>query len=447
MTPRYLTAIWFATTLGIGGYLASALSGGGRAIYLPGPTTDGHYQIEIECAACHTPFGGVRQGACLDCHEAELEAAQDSHPRTLFTDPRTADQLAKLDARRCVACHVEHRPEITARMGVTVPADHCHHCHAEIAEERPTHVGLTFDTCAAAGCHNFHDNRALYEDFLVNHGASAAATFASALPERNGWISWERPERAALTAEQLGEAPISAPALAEAWAGSAHASGMVGCVDCHAAESQPWRDRPGSEACEACHELEAAGFAAGRHGMRPAAGLEPMSPADARLPMQADALSRTLDCNSCHDAHAVDVRRAAVEACLACHADEHSTAYADSPHFRLWQAEVSGAGKPGSGVSCASCHLPREARGTSSGERIVVQHNQNANLRPNEKMIREVCLTCHSLALSIDALADPGLIRRNFSGSPARHVPSIEMALSRDASPSDPKNTEPKEPR
>ena len=62
---------------------------------------------------------------------------------------------------------------------------------------------------------------------------------------------------------------------------------------------------------------------------------------------------------------------------------------------------------------------------------MVVQHNQNANLRPNEKMIRQVCLTCHSLALSIDALADSELIRRNFCGRPSRHVRSIDMALSR----------------
>ena len=63
--------------------------------------------------------------------------------------------------------------------------------------------------------------------------------------------------------------------------------------------------------------------------------------------------------------------------------------------------------------------------------RIVVQHNQNASLRPNEKMIRDVCLACHSLELSIDALADADLIRHNFNDMPARHVPSIDMALSR----------------
>ena len=43
------------------------------------------------------------------------------------------------------------------------------HCHLDIAEDRPSHEGMGFETCASAGCHNFHDNRGLYEDFLLKH--------------------------------------------------------------------------------------------------------------------------------------------------------------------------------------------------------------------------------------------------------------------------------------
>jgi hypothetical protein len=69
-----------------------------------------------------------------------------------------------------------------------------------------------------------------------------------------------------------------------------------------------------------------------------------------------------------------------------------------------------------------------------AGARVVrVQHNQNANLRPNEKMIREVCMHCHGLGFSIDALADPKLVEANFRGSPARHIQSIEMAVRKTA--------------
>ena len=53
------------------------------------------------------------------------------------------------------------------------------------------------------------------------------------------------------------------------------------------------------------------------------------------------------------------------------------------------------------------------------------------NLQPNEKMIRGVCMKCHGLSFSIDALADPVLIERNFQGQPSRHVESVDMAVRR----------------
>jgi hypothetical protein len=46
-------------------------------------------------------------------------------------------------------------------------------------------------------------------------------------------------------------------------------------------------------------------------------------------------------------------------------------------------------------------------------------------------MIRPVCLQCHSLDFSIDALADKALIENNFSGKPSVHIPSIDWALKR----------------
>ena len=378
---------------------------------------------------CHTPLGGVRQEACLNCHEAELETAQDSHVASKFRDPRFAGDLDRLDVRQCITCHTEHRPEITAVMGVTLPADLCQRCHAAVADDRPSHQDMAFDTCASAGCHNYHDNRALYEDFLVEHGAAGPQTFSATLPERDARISWDPAGRALLSVADADGPATSSAELTGLWAGSAHATSGVACTDCHAAGQTLWVDNPPRDVCGGCHELEPQGFAAGRHGMRWFVGLEPMSPASARLPMHRDALSRTLDCGACHDVHAVDVRYAAVDACLSCHADEHSATYTESPHYALWQSEIAGEGLPGSGVSCATCHMPREIHRVDGTDRVVVQHNQNANLRPNEKMIRDVCLTCHSLALSIDALADPDLIRRNFAGPPAMHIPSMDMAL------------------
>jgi len=136
---------------------------------VPGAMSRGHYPIESRCDLCHTPLHGVKADACMSCHADELERVDDSHPPSKFRDPRNADRLAKLDARSCVVCHVEHRPELTLAMGVTQPIDYCNHCHADIAQERPTHAGLGFATCQDAGCHNFHDNRSLHEDYLEQH--------------------------------------------------------------------------------------------------------------------------------------------------------------------------------------------------------------------------------------------------------------------------------------
>ena len=170
---------------------------------------------------------------------------------------------------------------------------------------------------------------------------------------------------------------------------------------------------------------------AGRHGVRLAQDLVAMSPAEARIPMHAEAAGRSLGCISCHTAHRFDTADAAVSACLGCHDDQHSRAYQDSPHHILWRRERAGELPPGSGVSCATCHLPRFEQDLNDAIVTRVQHNQNDNLRPNEKMIRSVCQDCHGLAFAIDALADVALVQDNFRGRPARRIESIEMALGR----------------
>ena len=67
---------------------------------------------------------------------------------------------------------------------------------------------------------------------------------------------------------------------------------------------------------------------------------------------------------------------------------------------------LAGEGAANTGVSCATCHLPREPHREGDEEVVRVQHNQNDNRRPNEKMMRNVCLKCHGAQFSLDALAD-----------------------------------------
>jgi hypothetical protein len=458
---RALWILWIALTLAAAAYLGAAVFArnapnspwlaAGRAFLLPGQTTHGHYQIELACESCHTrPFGGAEamQEACVGCHGAELKAADDKHPLTKFLDPRNAELTMQIDATRCVTCHEEHRPEITGAMAVSVPQDFCAHCHREIAEERPSHAGMGFETCASAGCHNFHDNRALYEDFLLRHADEEPTNASGKLSERDwGRMVSMLPDypSSRYPVKPLDRAVIDAPQgqLAQAhvmddWLASSHARAGVNCSGCHqpVVDGEPvsWIQKPTEESCRTCHAQEVSTFLAGKHGMRIAAGMSPMTPDDARLPMNPDSAHQQLGCNSCHAAHRYDTQYAAVEACLGCHRDEHSLAYRQSPHYRLWQQERAGSAEPDSGVTCATCHMPRvEHRNDMFDLRwMTVQHNQNDTLRPNEKMLRPVCMECHGLGFAIDALADGELIRRNFDRAPSAHIRSIDMAVERD---------------
>lgn len=416
----------------LAGYLAARFfrENEDATVFLPGPTTHGHYQIEMKCAACHEPWGGVREQSCIDCHGAALKAGNDSHPQSKFTDPRNADRLLAIAADKCVTCHREHRPENTLAMGVTQPQDFCQHCHAEVAQERPSHKGMSFTTCSSVGCHNYHDNTALYEDFLAKHATDPATLLKALLPElttRAGSSTAGRKQPpqhdGRMTAADGGK-------IVAAWSASAHAAAAVNCTGCHTSGGQ-WQDKPGQDSCVECHKEENAGFREGLHGMRLAQGLPPMQPAMARLPMKPEAAHRTLGCISCHGPHDVDTRRAAVESCLQCHNDGHSLAYKNSSHHRLWQAELSGSAPAGSGVSCATCHMPREEHAVAGVATVRVQHNQSLNLRPVEKMARGVCIRCHGLGFALDSLAEPALGRTNFDGPPRHHIESIDMVQSR----------------
>jgi hypothetical protein len=144
--------------------------------------------------------------------------------------------------------------------------------------------------------------------------------------------------------------------------------------------------------------------------------------------MAGGAKGQSLGCNSCHRAHEDNTSFAAVDACLSCHNDAHSQAYKASPHARLWWAEQIGRGEPGTGVSCATCHLPRHQEESGA---FRVLHNQNATLRPSEKMVRGVCDSCHGVAFSLQSLADAEIVQSNFSRPPASPLPGLDMVRAR----------------
>ncbi|WP_455200485.1 cytochrome c3 family protein [Kaarinaea lacus] len=444
ISKKTLWILWVVVTASLSSYYAYGLVGKDKSMFIPGATTSGHYQIELACEACHTdPFGGkeVLQESCMECHGKELKLVDDSHPKSKFTDPRNADRIAILDARYCVTCHVEHVEDRTHTMGVTLPDDFCAYCHQDIEEDRPSHKDMAFDTCAAAGCHNFHDNKALYEDFLVKHGKGEKLT-ATPLVISRTFAEHYRQQKKNISPLTIKDARYPASKevdelILAQWEQTAHARIAVNCVDCHQVKTAiniagTWQDKPSIEACQECHELEMETYQLGKHGMRLAQDMTPLDVSTARQPMKKDIKDSQHDCMSCHGSHDFNTRKAAVDACLTCHEDEHSSAYKSSPHYKLWQEATAGKIADEAGVSCATCHLPRLSIKHKGEERTLVQHNQNHNLRPNEKMIRDACLSCHGLGFSIDALADSKLIANNFNGLPRQNIPSIAMAMKRE---------------
>ncbi|MBX2837254.1 MAG: ammonia-forming cytochrome c nitrite reductase subunit c552 [Gammaproteobacteria bacterium] len=458
-TTNRVKALWLvwgvATMAGVGVFSHIMLKAEDKSVFMPGPLSDGHHQLADSCDSCHTDsFGGgpVVLASCIDCHGDERQKPFDSHPKAKFNDPRNADLLATIDATNCITCHTEHKPEFTLANGLTRPKDLCFHCHEEIAEERPSHEGMGFETCASSGCHNFHDNRALYTEFLIKHAEATAYLDSPLVPEKDFVSSIElllAYPRDDYPTEAVQQTLIDAPSeytkdesIVQDWSVSGHALQGVNCSACHSdtllanADSQEtneegddWIASPSMDSCAGCHNMEVDLFVKGKHGMRLGEGLDPMSPSMARLPMHSDAEHSELTCNSCHAAHTYDVVTASVESCLGCHSDQHSIAYKESSHFALWLAEVAGDAEAGSGVSCATCHMPRTNMDVDDyNARIVVNHNQSATLSPNSKMIRPACMECHGLEFSINALADRTLIENNFKGQPTMEIQSVNLA-------------------
>ncbi len=475
--------IWLLLSLtGIVVVITWMTIGGDRQLLLVGKTTDAHHQIEMACETCHAAptFSSANTAlkamniTCRNCHDEELDKADDSHPGKKFRSPRMAAYWENLDGRFCTSCHIEHRPEITRENAVTVAMNFCLACHSEgdqnVRSIRTTHAAQTFDTCASAGCHNYHDNRALYSNFLVKN---ADEDWLASDPVHELSAKFRFREQPAINPLTFDDAiapqmPLTDLQALNEWAISGHAQSGINCTHCHAPDfadsaiqseiQANWIEMPKTEVCNECHKIETKTFRQGRHGMRqhpkianprdvdkhlkklglasavpqslkswladPAVPLQ-MTVAESRVPVHDGAAGLALNCGTCHSSHNVDIEYAAVDACLSCHKDEHSQAYRNSIHYSLWQAETTGEAPSGSGVSCATCHMEKFKR---RGE-IVTNHNQNDTLRPNEKMIRPVCLDCHGLQFSLDSLADKALIDRNFQGKPSVRVESIHWAL------------------
>ena len=232
----------------------------------------------------------------------------------------------------------------------------------------------------------------------------------------------------------LGNAPAQAQSVTEAelsditaqWKGSAHALADVNCSSCHQdSETKAFVGKPDNESCQSCHEAETDTFLLGKHGIRRLEGQSPLTPAKARLPMKAEAHGQQMNCNACHNVHSVDTYQASVDSCLTCHNDEHSLNYKNSKHSQLFLTEGNLERPSNASVTCATCHLPREA--SEYGSNALVNHNNTYTLKPRDRMASDVCMNCHGMEYAFNSIFDNELVKSNFAQPPEMHLKSFDM--------------------
>ncbi len=311
-------------------------------------------------------------------------------PKSKFTDPRNADRVEILDARYCVTCHQEHRPGITQRDGrhaadrllLPLPSRH-RRGPAEPQGSGVRHLRLgglpQLPRQPRALCRTSSIKHAGEPDQLddatrrAGRLAQGKGRRASRWPSRSPAAATptRRPRTPAMPRSSPTGRPTSTPTPAST-ARAATRPRTSRALDRSARnrDLQELPRQPGAhlhrrQARHAAARRHAGRATTGRFGLFTDAQLPPMTPAQARAADEGRRRSDTaLGCNTCHAAHATTASRAKVEACTGCHDDTHTKAYFASPHYELLKRETAGELPRGSGVSCATCHLPvdRDAR-------------------------------------------------------------------------------------
>lgn len=210
------------------------------------------------------------------------------------------------------------------------------------------------------------------------------------------------------------------------WQGSAHGLAEINCSSCHLEEkTQKLIAKPTYESCRTCHELQVETFLYGKHGVRLGEGLSPLTPKMAKLPMKESALTKQMNCNTCHDVHSVNTYEAAVDSCLTCHNDSHSLNYENSKHGKQFFAKAKLPRPSVESVTCASCHLPRQHQEIT--KRVFVNHNNTYNLLPRDRMVADVCMNCHGMEYSYKSIFDNELVEANFNRPPEEDLETLKL--------------------
>lgn len=238
-----------------------------------------------------------------------------------------------------------------------------------------------------------------------------------------GGVIWGmKPAASKVSPAQLSE-------INQLWQVSAHALAEVNCSSCHQdPQTKTLVVKPTYESCRSCHAQAVETFLLGKHGIRLWEGQTALTPAHARLPMKASARDKVMNCNTCHNVHSVNTFEAAVDSCLTCHNDNHSLNYFNSQHGQMWLKSLRLPRPEKSSVSCATCHLPRQEFQHPDGQLFVgVNHNNTFNLKPRDRMVKDVCMNCHGLEFAYNSIFDDELVEANFDRPPPQELKTIQM--------------------
>jgi hypothetical protein len=119
---------WLIAGFALLGFAANLL--GHRGSYEPGPVLAAHAQLSGECSACHQPWRGPTNQACIACHGNFTN--NNPHAGESTNDPTTGLTAGKRlvsfnDQLACLSCHREHHG---AHVKVNVAAAFaCSYCH------------------------------------------------------------------------------------------------------------------------------------------------------------------------------------------------------------------------------------------------------------------------------------------------------------------------------
>ena len=414
-------------TAALGGYYGApfALPGADQRAAAPRPhLARALPRSSRACGACHTPFRGVSNEACLRCHEAALAAAEDSHPaeqvpRPAQRRPRRRPRRARLrhlPPRARARSHPRGRRHAPRRLLRGLPPGH----RPRAAEPRapspstgaprgvpplprqpralrglprpapPRARGAPAPRVAAARCRPQGPARA-HRRRVGRAAARRAPTAASSARGTGSAHARSRrrlrglPRRARRRDRDDGMERPARPrrlrALPRRTRSAASSAASTGCARPPASRRSR---RAMARAADAARGARRAASAAS-----PATPRTPTTPARPRwTPASAATTTGT----------AAPTRL-------------------DAP-LRSGSASSRARPRPAPASPARPATCPAASTAPRGADVVRVDHDQNDNLRPRDKMLRSACLACHGLGFAIDALADEELSRATSTAGP-----------------------------